>query len=1802
MPPGPESNQPTESSSAPERTEQTDKVGSGDKGGAREDAASQVGSLNSQMREEKRAWEDANRPPSDLTRGRKYPSTKALLDQLGESFSQKDGTHPGKDLAAEAGKKTSLDAGEAKDSKAERAENKTDANVKAAADGIAPNPELDRQINQVGKHLKELANYVSPDVQNSVREFANGLTEFMKSFPPSSAVSLDRDPQTGDSRVTVLSDHGAKLSLPDGKGNLDIAESLSFNIGFDKDGPKLTNIDGLNAYVKALGGLPVAIKEAGPSIEDNQFGIKVKEAGPLGLEHTQFVPLAKMGGSSEAKASLDTQSEYSREKQAAPEPSVQELIEGLLDANRGNEESPTLSVVTAGEREVTEGTDTEAGKSPKLEAPPKAPDTTPEKDKGTVDKIKMPDGSERSFEHSPDGKVTKITESGGLVWSSKDGETFTQKGTGDTIKGKLSIEPDGTYKITNEKGVEYSRNSDGTTTISDQTGQLKVNLDGSRVLTDTKGNVTATMDVAGQQRTIERAENGEITKLTEPDKTQWVRGENNQWKNARTGEALDAELTVDKNGDFSFKRPDGRQTTQHLDGSSVATDAQGRVSAVLGPDGKVTEFEHDDKNNLVRMKNPDGTAWQKQGDHWQKEGSTETWKGERTVAKDGTIHQKSESGETVRRTDGWEERRDSKGDLQSIERDNPNGSHVTKDAQGHLAEVRDKNGNSFKVEYNKDGQPTSYEAPSGASWKSEDGLHWAKQGASPPENWTGRVLADENGNFREISQAGTERVHRGDGSYISATNGKITETVSSSGQVHKYGYDEKGNLNSVQYPNSNPPGSAWNTEDGKNWNKVDQDGNKVGEPWQGSIKLRADGTRAEFNEKTGNTTISRTDGSTVVRDSEGKLLKGTTAEGAVFDSKVGLTETKGKDGSHVMTDSQGHVTKVVGADGKTREYGYDQNGKLNHVVDSSGDWRTKNGVNWVKDNGKDTPPTTFKGTIEVQPDGTQKERSAETGAETYKKTDGKTVTVENGTTRVADKDGHILETVDKNGNKRQFEYNSEGKLSKTVEGNTVWTSANGVDWTNQEGAKRQGVSIVNPDGSTTDIDLKGHQTVRKLDGTATESERTDLAESAQVLRDTLALKGEKYNSKWSESDRIAEIRKQLEGRTAAETQVISSMFKDKWGDNSSMEDVFKNKLSGANADEAVNLLKREDGPDGKIKDDNAGKIHQAVIERGQWVDGRRDEAIEEDVRKRLSNMNSSQIADLKERYARRFGEDGGPAGKDLDSALANMEKSEFTKKSMEVYLKGKDSPTRDADMKELMDIAAKEKNLDHFKEAAGLASEKARQDFVNDDGSRKIVEAFRSINPLSKQNDITHAVEFVKDGKLSEATVIRDSTGTFSNKDKDIEDVLAKMPQERRELYMRGKYLSGHQDEIKTPQDKNAVGFYDNLHGAIKDTHAWGKEFKAAGLEDQVRFKGGSLMKDVSAQGGVLWASSNQEILSGIEKMDRGQWEKLTTQPGYADDLKKSMGDALGSGEKYKRASELIDQKIKMTDDLRNMSDSDLKKQPHFNKLKEEDFNSAVKGQKVAQQLEAEKDPTKRKELENTLKPEDKANLEKYRDASYNAVAAGARRSVIDALSDNVGTFKNDRRAMLDAIEHMTPAEQERFRKDQTDLKNKVREVLGAEGSAAHDAAMGMLKKVEKGEPPTMGITEKLNALAMDRSNKSEVIKELQGALKNDPKALEKLKSDPDFDKAVRRAIGDNEYLKNYDTFVKPMIEKGRLPAEAMLKLREHFDENGQPMIDRKSLAKDVLALPPDALKSINNPVNSAEKELLLISLNPEDA
>src|SRR4029450_11966832 len=96
----------------------------------------------------------------------------------------------------------------------------------------------------------------------------------------------------------------------------------------------------------------------------------------------------------------------------------------------------------------------------------------------------------------------------------------------------------------------------------------------------------------------------------------------------------------------------------------------------------------------------------------------------------------------------------------------------------------------------------------------------------------------------------------------------------------------------------------------------------------------------------------------------------------------------------------------------------------------------------------------------------------------------------------------------------------------------------------------------------------------------------------------------------------------LKDKTEAERQEIDRIFNEKYGKKIAedkgvaewgLKEEFEDELSGADLDKAMNLLNRKDG-----SADRAGRIHAALVERGQWIEGRTDATCEKDIRDTLA--------------------------------------------------------------------------------------------------------------------------------------------------------------------------------------------------------------------------------------------------------------------------------------------------------------------------------------------------------------------------------------------------------------------------------------------------------------------------------------------------------------------------------------------------------------------------------------------------------
>src|SRR5262249_1762774 len=142
----------------------------------------------------------------------------------------------------------------------------------------------------------------------------------------------------------------------------------------------------------------------------------------------------------------------------------------------------------------------------------------------------------------------------------------------------------------------------------------------------------------------------------------------------------------------------------------------------------------------------------------------------------------------------------------------------------------------------------------------------------------------------------------------------------------------------------------------------------------------------------------------------------------------------------------------------------------------------------------------------------------------------------------------------------------------------------------------------------------------------------------------------------------------LKDKTEAERKQIDEIYAQKYGIH--LEAEFKDEMSGAQLDQAINLLNRKDG-----STDDAGRIHTALIERDQLVQGRSDATCEKDIRDTLSTMNSKQIEALDRDYRERY-------GMSLEDALVGQGNlSDGTKGAIEIYLKGADKRTDEDTLK-----------------------------------------------------------------------------------------------------------------------------------------------------------------------------------------------------------------------------------------------------------------------------------------------------------------------------------------------------------------------------------------------------------------------------------------------------------------------------------------------------------------------------------------
>ena len=951
-----------------------------------------------------------------------------------------------------------------------------------------------------------------------------------------------------------------------------------------------------------------------------------------------------------------------------------------------------------------------------------------------------------------------------------------------------------------------------------------------------------------------------------------------------------------------------------------------------------------------------------------------------------------------------------------------------------------------------------------------------------------------------------------DGSKVT-TNEKnqVTKVVDAKNQTRELTYDAKGGISSIKDKTG-----TWTTTDGKHWTK--------------------EGTHEE---RDGTASVSK-DGTFKFKDKDGKET--------TYDTI----------GSQITRDAQKNVVRTQDVNGHVREFAWGEKG-LTQIKDETGTWNSKDGVNWRSDKGE-----TAIHAATVNKVGTLLMRDS--NSESAKPLDGNSVVrTADGVIKVQDGARHVVEIDDAKGHKHKFGYGAGGKINQVTDPDgTTWKSKDGQNWSSNQGKSRTGEVTLDPSGTlkyqdenkaNVVLQANGMKETRYADGRVTQEldgkvQETHKAASIEELTATAdairkATGNDNWVARWADKEAINNL---LKDKNEAERKIIDDIYRTKHGHGLDEEMKF---LTGSDKDKFENIFHKKDGD---INSQDAGRIHEALLEHQNSFLGRSHGTLDQDIRDSLSTKRADEIQAMDKEYQAKYGTSM------RDAIMKDPNVSKETKDLVDVYLKGNDKRTDD-DVLKLAHIALQAKDTKAFEEVMKEAPESARQKFRDQGGDKEIQTAFgadhgwgtfilssvvpgygikAALDESQAAKDIKHSLDLAKEGKIDAATQINDNAGVinWTTNDKGVESAIGSMTDAERSRYMLGKKIeSGDKDSAKDLNDQQkqeATAYYDKMHTALTSA---GGDTAVKKWEDMIEHKGGSLVSKLAAHKGTLWNDSSGDIARDVENMDKSDWERLKPgSPSYDPAYRKEIEDMLhsykASPDVLKRCSDILDAKQKA--------------------------------------------------------------------GTFEESQTTGRSSILDTLEDKKGFFKDDQHGMLEAISKMTPAEQEKYRTDPNFRKQVDAKVADAFADTTYNgqpevqqAAQDMLAKVARGEKLNYDIVANLEGYSADfNTDHAQAVRDIEKAFKDDPKLRDRINNPqtPEdkayaakFNSAAREALGDGDYEK----YVKPLVTTGHLDIDTKLQLDKGFFKN-----DHEGAFKDITSASPDELKRLQNDPAYREKTL----------
>ncbi|MBX9693893.1 MAG: hypothetical protein K2Z81_16015, partial [Cyanobacteria bacterium] len=348
-----------------------------------------------------------------------------------------------------------------------------------------------------------------------------------------------------------------------------------------------------------------------------------------------------------------------------------------------------------------------------------------------------------------------------------------------------------------------------------------------------------------------------------------------------------------------------------------------------------------------------------------------------------------------------------------------------------------------------------------------------------------------------------------------------------------------------------------------------------------------------------------------------------------------------------------------------------------------------------------------------------------------------------------------------------------------------------------------------------------------------------------------------------------------------------------------------------------------------------------------------------------------------------------------------------------------------------------------------------------------------------------------ENGGLSTSRVVELNSTLIGDNETAIETALSQMSDKERRSYAEGKQLNKRTDPATlTVAEKDAINCYERLNGALRGA---GNAAEMLMWEDQIEFKGGSLITELGRHKHFFKDDSMDDVLSTIENVKEEDWNRLKNDTDFRGKTEAVLRTFL-SADELQRATNLLDCMVA----------------PEDYKTARESGRRSI--------LDVIKDSTNRGFLW----------LDTKEDNVWNA---------IEKMSES------------EQARYRSDAE---FKKK---VDSALKSVLD-EGSE-QDIAFSMLERVQNGEEPQRSILEKLARYGTHFSvDEAQVVAEVEEAFRKDPDLHERIKNPTNqseseyalkFIRNLKGALGESEFAR----YGESLIEKGYLPLEKRIAINK---------------------------------------------------